>query len=97
MKRNATLLAIVLLGSGLVTTGQQPATPVVFTAAQAEAGRTAYENTCGKCHTYTLLGRKGEEGEYVPGAGSQRPHQALAYRTPADLFPRRSTRKKSSP
>ena len=27
----------------------------------------------------------------------RRPHQALGYRTPADLFPRRSTRKKSSP
>jgi putative transposase len=27
----------------------------------------------------------------------QRPHQALAYRTPADLFPHRSIRKRSSP
>jgi putative transposase len=27
----------------------------------------------------------------------RRPHQALTYRTPADLFPRRSIRKKSSP
>jgi len=27
----------------------------------------------------------------------QRPHQALGYHTPADLFPRRSIRKKSSP
>src|SRR5215469_9137993 len=27
----------------------------------------------------------------------RRPHQALAYRSPADLFPRRSIRKKSSP
>ena len=27
----------------------------------------------------------------------QRPHQALRYRTPADLFPRRSVRKRSSP
>jgi putative transposase len=27
----------------------------------------------------------------------QRPHQALGYRTPADLFPRRSIRKKTSP
>jgi putative transposase len=27
----------------------------------------------------------------------QRPHQALGYRTPADLFPRQSKRKKSSP
>ena len=27
----------------------------------------------------------------------QRPHQALGYRTPADLYPRRSTRKRPSP
>src|SRR5580700_11209231 len=60
------LLAVAILGSGrLVLTGQPQTTPV-FTSAQAEAGRTAYENTCGKCHTYTLLGRKGEDGELPP-------------------------------
>ena len=60
------LLAVAILGSGrLVLTGQPQTTPV-FTSAQAEAGRTAYENTCGKCHTYTLLGRKGEDGEFPP-------------------------------
>jgi hypothetical protein len=26
----------------------------------------AYENTCGKCHTYRLLGRNGAEGELPP-------------------------------
>jgi mono/diheme cytochrome c family protein len=66
VKPKATLLAAVF-GSGLlVLTGQQ-ATPLsVFTLAQAEAGRAAYENTCGKCHTSTLLGRKGDPGELPP-------------------------------
>src|SRR4051794_6415112 len=74
MKRKAAFLAIALLGSGLVTTGQEAA-PAVFTAAQATAGRTAYENSCGKCHTYTLLGRKGEEGELPPVASLSAPYQ----------------------
>src|SRR3984893_3130935 len=56
-----------ILGSGLfLLTGQQPNPSRVFTSAQAEAGRTAYERTCGKCHTNTLLGRKGDEGELPP-------------------------------
>ena len=67
MNRKAILLAVAMLGSvRLVLTGQQRTARAVFTSAQAEAGRTAYENTCGKCHTYALLGRKGEEGELPP-------------------------------
>jgi hypothetical protein len=67
VNRKAILLAVAILGSGrLILTGQQQTSPGVFTSAQAEAGRTAYENTCGKCHTYTLLGRKGGEGELPP-------------------------------
>jgi hypothetical protein len=50
MEPKAALLAIALLGFGSLTlTGQQAAAPGVFTAAQAQAGRTAYENSCGKC------------------------------------------------
>jgi hypothetical protein len=61
------LLAATVLTSGLfVLTGQQPVPSAVFTTAQAEAGRKAYENTCGKCHTPTLLGRKGDPGELPP-------------------------------
>src|SRR4051812_32645039 len=41
----------------------------VFTAAQAEAGRVAYDRTCGQCHTPSLLGRKGDPGE-VPAIAS---------------------------
>jgi len=67
MNRKAILFAAAILGSGrLVLTGQQQAAPGVFTSAQAEAGRISYVNTCGRCHTYTLLGRKGEEGELPP-------------------------------
>lgn len=67
MNRKAILLAVAVLGSGrLVLTGQPEIAPGVFTSAQAEAGRKAYENTCGRCHTYTLLGRKGDAGEFPP-------------------------------
>jgi cytochrome c len=63
----AILPAIAILSAGrLVLTAQQQTSASVFTAAQAEAGRTAYENTCGKCHTYRLLGRRGDDGELPP-------------------------------
>ena len=67
MNHKPLLLAATVLTSGLfVLTGQQPAPSAVFTTVQAEAGRKAYENTCGRCHTYTLLGRKGDAGELPP-------------------------------
>jgi hypothetical protein len=67
MNRKAVIAAIALMGPALFpVTGQQTPAPAVFTAAQADAGRAAYENSCGRCHTYTLLGRKGEEGELPP-------------------------------
>jgi cytochrome c5 len=63
----ALLLACTIIGSGLsVLVGQQPGSPAVFTLAQAEAGRLAYEKTCVRCHTTTLLGRKGNVGELPP-------------------------------
>jgi hypothetical protein len=56
-----------ILGSGLfVLTAQQPTSSGVFTSAQAEAGRLAYERTCGQCHPNTLMGRKGDPGELPP-------------------------------
>ena len=62
-----TILFVGILGSGLlVLSAQQPTTSGVFTSAQAEAGRQAYERTCGKCHTNTLMGRKGQPGELPP-------------------------------
>jgi Cytochrome c len=76
VKPKALLFAVAIFVSGrLALTGQQNTSPGVFTFAQAEAGRTAYENSCGKCHTYTLLGRKGEEGELPPVASLSAPYQ----------------------
>jgi hypothetical protein len=61
------MMLVVMIGAGLFTlAGQEPAPSGVFTLAQAEKGRAAYENTCGQCHTPTLLGRKGEPGELPP-------------------------------
>lgn len=75
MNRRIVVAAIVLLGPAelLTITGQTTSAPAVFTAEQAEAGRAAYENSCGRCHTYTLQGRKGEEGELPPLASLPAP------------------------
>jgi hypothetical protein len=80
VNRKAILLVAALgLGSVVLTGQPQPeqaqAGTGIFTSAQAEAGRAAYENTCGKCHTYTLLGRKGEEGELPPVSTLSAPYQ----------------------
>jgi hypothetical protein len=76
MDRKVIFLGIAVLVSGrFILIGQQPATLTVFTSKQAEAGRTAYENSCGKCHTNTLLGRKGEDGELPPVASLSLPYQ----------------------
>jgi hypothetical protein len=90
------LLAIVAAWSGgVILTGQQPAPPRVFTSAQAEAGRVAYENTCGKCHTYRLLGRNGAEGELPPVDSLPASYQEFIRKTnrvpplTGDLFLRR--------
>jgi hypothetical protein len=64
MRSNALMF---VLGSGVfVLSGQEAVQSGVFTLAQAEAGRVAYEHTCARCHTYTLLGRKGDPGELPP-------------------------------
>jgi hypothetical protein len=71
------LLIIAVAGSGLfVLVGQEPAPAPVFTAAQAEAGRRAFQErggvpamkdaACAYCHTVTLTGRNGDAGELPP-------------------------------
>jgi hypothetical protein len=50
----------------MVLAGQETAPPAVYTTAQADRGKTAYQSTCGKCHTATLLGRTGKPGELPP-------------------------------
>src|SRR5215475_9471768 len=58
-------VAIGLIGCGVyVATAQQSAS--VFTAAQAAAGRTAYQSSCASCHTDTLIGRN--EAPQLAGA-----------------------------
>src|SRR4051812_32165700 len=57
-----------------VLTGQPAALPAVYTAAQAAAGRTAYQSSCIKCHTETLIPAAGAKymGQEIPplaGAG----------------------------
>ena len=43
--------------------GQQSDGGRIFTSAQAAAGRVAYEKSCGRCHTLTLMGRQGNPDE----------------------------------
>src|SRR4051794_30601847 len=51
------LIAGAIAAAALVT-GQQPATGVApFTAAQADAGRAAYQANCASCHAADLSGR----------------------------------------
>jgi hypothetical protein len=65
--RHKALLFAAIVGSGLFAlAGQPPIRTGIFTSAQAEAGRLAYERTCGQCHTHTLTGRKGDPGELPP-------------------------------
>jgi mono/diheme cytochrome c family protein len=59
--------AIVVAGFGLVgLSGEQAAAPAVYTAAQAAAGRKAFQSVCFNCHQASLAGRKGEAGELPP-------------------------------
>jgi hypothetical protein len=59
MKAVALLAACTLL----LFAAQDPPVPAVYTVAQAQAGRTLYLSTCGKCHTASLTGRSGAAGE----------------------------------
>lgn len=69
MSLRTVIVPITLFGTGLFTVTAQKTAPVpVFSAAQAEVGRSAYENSCGQCHTYSLRGRKGEDGETPPAS-----------------------------
>lgn len=60
------LVGTLLSAVGSYLAGQEATRPAVFTSGQSEAGRTAYEKSCGQCHTYTLRGRQGEAGELPP-------------------------------
>jgi mono/diheme cytochrome c family protein len=62
-KRLSVVLIPVAAGSFFALIGQTGEPPTVYTAAQAAAGRSGYEETCGKCHTPSLGGRKGDPSE----------------------------------
>jgi len=46
-----------------IVAGQQSDPRGIFTADQAAKGRLAYEKSCGRCHTLTLMGRQGNPDE----------------------------------
>ena len=54
-------LSVVGLFAAAILSAESPA--AVFTAAQGDAGRVAYESSCGKCHTNQLTGRTGASNE----------------------------------
>jgi mono/diheme cytochrome c family protein len=84
-KISVVFISTLLSAIGSQLAGQEPPRPAVFTQDQAEAGRTAYEKSCGQCHTYTLLGRKGEAGE-LPALDSL-PAAYLKFIGPAKRVP----------
>jgi mono/diheme cytochrome c family protein len=57
------LLTVLLCSAPIEAFGQQFNSRGIFTSAQAQAGRVAYEKTCGRCHTLTLMGRQGKPEE----------------------------------
>jgi mono/diheme cytochrome c family protein len=59
-------MLLVIAGLGLAVTllsGEESDSGRIFTAKQAASGRVAYEKSCGRCHTLTLMGRKGDPDE----------------------------------
>ncbi|HVW83148.1 MAG TPA: hypothetical protein VHB50_00630, partial [Bryobacteraceae bacterium] len=67
--RKLVLSTMALAGCGVVVlAGQQPATRAVYTAAQADAGRTAYRSSCVKCHGEDLIPPAGAQymGQTIP-------------------------------
>jgi S-disulfanyl-L-cysteine oxidoreductase SoxD len=59
MKKLAIIAVAVASCGFFILMAQQSGPTGVFTAAQAAAGRAAYESSCNRCHTDTLIGRDG--------------------------------------
>jgi hypothetical protein len=61
------MLMVVASGATLACAADPPGTsgpaPRIFTAAQARAGKLAYESSCGLCHQFNMQGRTGAPGE----------------------------------
>jgi hypothetical protein len=79
MLKKLLVTASAIAACGLMVRAGQEATPgtAVYTESQAAKGKLTYENTCGKCHTYNLLGRHGEEGELPPVSSLSAPYQGF--------------------
>ena len=60
MKTRITLGAAVIAAYGVTILAQQSG-PGPYTAAQAQAGRTAYQANCASCHAPDLSGREGPQ------------------------------------
>ena len=60
MKTRITLGAAVIAACGVTIVAQQTGAGP-YTAAQAQAGRTAYQATCASCHAPDLSGREGPQ------------------------------------
>jgi alcohol dehydrogenase (cytochrome c) len=73
--------AAVAISGVVMLAGQQIAAPPVFTAAQAAAGRTAYQANCSSCHLPDLGGRN--EAPPLAGANFM---STWGTRTTRDLF-----------
>ena len=54
---------LICIGALLAAPAPHAASPRVFTAEQARAGKAAYESSCGLCHRAALQGRTGAPGE----------------------------------
>ena len=66
MIRSFMLLALasgITLTSGAGEPRTSDPAPRIFTAAQARAGKVAYESSCGLCHQFNMQGRTGAPGE----------------------------------
>ena len=63
----AVVVAAAVLGLRFPMRAEEPsARPTVFTAAQAAAGKTAYQSVCFNCHTDSLRGRDGDPDNELP-------------------------------
>jgi S-disulfanyl-L-cysteine oxidoreductase SoxD len=74
----------------MMLSAQEPVSPTVYTAAQATAGRTAYESSCISCHTGTLIPAAGAKymGQDIPPLAGAAFMTRWGARTTSDLSAR---------